>query len=112
MLIPAMLLRTFSTIQEIAKGRIITVFGCGGDRDNGKHLSWGVVAKWSDLAIITSDNPRTEEPLKIIVQVKAGVSPLEYVNIARLSWQLVLLKRGSLFRKRRRQSSCGKACGS
>lgn len=66
-----------STIKEIAEGRIITVFGCGGDRDNGKRpIMGGVAAKWSDLAIVTADNPRTEEPLQILMQIKAGISPL------------------------------------
>jgi len=66
-----------TTIKEIAERRIITVFGCGGDRDNGKRpIMGGVAAKWSDLAIVTSDNPRTEEPLQILVQIKAGISPL------------------------------------
>ena len=66
-----------TTIKEIAAGRIITVFGCGGDRDNGKRpIMGGIAAKWSDLAIVTSDNPRTEDPLQILMQVKAGISPL------------------------------------
>jgi len=66
-----------TTIKEIATGRIITVFGCGGDRDNGKRpIMGGVAAQWSDLAIVTSDNPRTEDPLQIIMQVKAGITPL------------------------------------
>jgi UDP-N-acetylmuramoyl-L-alanyl-D-glutamate--2,6-diaminopimelate ligase len=66
-----------ATIKEIAAGRIITVFGCGGDRDNGKRpIMGGIAAEWSDLAIVTSDNPRTEEPLQILKQVKAGISPL------------------------------------
>lgn len=66
-----------STIREIAEKRVITVFGCGGDRDNGKRpIMGGIAAKWSDLAIVTSDNPRTEDPAKIIGQVKAGITPL------------------------------------
>jgi UDP-N-acetylmuramoyl-L-alanyl-D-glutamate--2,6-diaminopimelate ligase len=66
-----------STIKEIAAGRIITVFGCGGDRDNGKRpIMGGAAAQWSDLAIVTSDNPRTEDPLQILMQVKAGIAPL------------------------------------
>lgn len=65
------------TIREIAEGRIITVFGCGGDRDNGKRPIMGAIAaQYSDLAIVTSDNPRTEEPLNIIMQIKAGITPL------------------------------------
>lgn len=65
------------TIKEIAEGKIITVFGCGGDRDNGKRPIMGAIAaQWSDLAIVTSDNPRTEDPLNIIMQIKAGITPL------------------------------------
>ena len=65
-----------STLQEIATGRIITVFGCGGDRDNGKRpIMGGVAIQYSDLAVVTSDNPRTEDPLRILAQVKAGIVP-------------------------------------
>jgi UDP-N-acetylmuramoyl-L-alanyl-D-glutamate--2,6-diaminopimelate ligase len=65
-----------ATLKEIATGRIITVFGCGGDRDNGKRpIMGGVAIKYSDLAVVTSDNPRTEEPAKILEQVKAGIVP-------------------------------------
>lgn len=53
---------------------IITVFGCGGDRDRGKRPLMGKAASdLSDLAIITSDNPRTEDPLEIINQIESGV---------------------------------------
>lgn len=66
-----------STLGEIATGRIITVFGCGGDRDNGKRPIMGrVAATMSALAIVTSDNPRTEDPSVIMGQVKAGITPL------------------------------------
>jgi UDP-N-acetylmuramoyl-L-alanyl-D-glutamate--2,6-diaminopimelate ligase len=66
-----------TTIREIATGRIITVFGCGGDRDNGKRPIMGAIAaKLSDLAVVTSDNPRTEEPQNIIMQIKVGITPL------------------------------------
>jgi UDP-N-acetylmuramoyl-L-alanyl-D-glutamate--2,6-diaminopimelate ligase len=65
-----------TTLREIATGRIITVFGCGGDRDKGKRPIMGAVAtKFSDLAVVTSDNPRTEEPRQILAQVKAGIVP-------------------------------------
>jgi UDP-N-acetylmuramoyl-L-alanyl-D-glutamate--2,6-diaminopimelate ligase len=67
-----------STLKEIATGRIITVFGCGGDRDNGKRPIMGkIAAEMSDLAIVTSDNPRTEDPLKILEQIKAGIAPMD-----------------------------------
>ncbi len=66
-----------TTLKEIAVGRIITVFGCGGDRDNGKRPIMGrIAATMSDLAIVTSDNPRTEEPSIILQQIKAGITPL------------------------------------
>jgi UDP-N-acetylmuramoyl-L-alanyl-D-glutamate--2,6-diaminopimelate ligase len=65
---------TLRTARDLADGRIITVFGCGGDRDKTKRLSMGRAAgKYSDLCLITSDNPRTEDPLKIIAEVEAGV---------------------------------------
>jgi len=66
-----------STLQELATGRIITVFGCGGDRDNGKRPIMGrIAAEMSDFTIVTSDNPRTEQPLEILKQIKAGITPL------------------------------------
>ena len=66
-----------ATLQELGAGRIITLFGCGGDRDNGKRPIMGRIATtMSDLAIVTSDNPRTENPLTILEQIKAGITPL------------------------------------
>jgi UDP-N-acetylmuramoyl-L-alanyl-D-glutamate--2,6-diaminopimelate ligase len=65
------------TVQDIAKGRIITVFGCGGDRDRGKRPIMGEIAgRYSYLSILTSDNPRTEQPAMIIAQVRDGITPL------------------------------------
>jgi len=67
-----------ATLKEIATGRIITLFGCGGDRDNGKRPIMGrIAASMSDLAIVTSDNPRTEDPAGILLQIKAGITPLD-----------------------------------
>jgi UDP-N-acetylmuramoyl-L-alanyl-D-glutamate--2,6-diaminopimelate ligase len=55
-------------------GKMITVFGCGGDRDRTKRPMMGEVAgKYSDLAILTSDNPRTENPLDILSEVEVGL---------------------------------------
>ncbi len=66
-----------TTLKELATGRIITLFGCGGDRDNGKRPIMGrIAASLSDLAIVTSDNPRTEEPGSILEQIRAGITPL------------------------------------
>lgn len=68
------LLNVLKTARDLTKGRIITVFGCGGDRDKTKRAPMGEVAgKHSDLAIITSDNPRTEDPLEIISQIEVGI---------------------------------------
>jgi UDP-N-acetylmuramoyl-L-alanyl-D-glutamate--2,6-diaminopimelate ligase len=65
------------TLREIATTRIITVFGCGGDRDQGKRPIMGrIAAELSDLAIVTSDNPRSEEPAAILDQIKEGITPL------------------------------------
>ncbi|QEM66987.1 UDP-N-acetylmuramoyl-L-alanyl-D-glutamate--2,6-diaminopimelate ligase [Geobacter sp. FeAm09] len=71
------LYNVLATLKEIATGRIITVFGCGGDRDPGKRPIMGkIAAEMSDLAIATSDNPRTEDPLAILAQVREGITPL------------------------------------
>ncbi len=68
------LLNTLKTARELTKGHVITVFGCGGDRDRTKRRPMGVIAgQHSDLVIITSDNPRTEDPLKIIHEIETGL---------------------------------------
>jgi len=68
------LLNTLKTARELTTGRIITVFGCGGDRDKTKRRPMGEVAgELSDVVVITSDNPRNEDPLKIISEIEAGV---------------------------------------
>jgi UDP-N-acetylmuramoyl-L-alanyl-D-glutamate--2,6-diaminopimelate ligase len=67
-----------STVQNIRKGTelVITVIGCGGDRDKTKRPVMAQVAcDWSDKVILTSDNPRTEDPQTIIQEMEAGVSP-------------------------------------
>ncbi|MFH1061622.1 MAG: UDP-N-acetylmuramoyl-L-alanyl-D-glutamate--2,6-diaminopimelate ligase [Candidatus Omnitrophota bacterium] len=62
-----------NALRELNPNRIITVFGCGGDRDKEKRFLMGRIAsKLSDFLFITNDNPRTEEPLKIIEQIKTG----------------------------------------
>ena len=68
------LLNTLKTARDLATGRIITVFGCGGDRDRTKRRPMGeVAAEYSDTVVITSDNPRNEDPQKIISEIEVGV---------------------------------------
>jgi UDP-N-acetylmuramoyl-L-alanyl-D-glutamate--2,6-diaminopimelate ligase len=65
-----------SALREITRGKLIVVFGCGGDRDRGKRKKMGMVAdEVADLAVITSDNPRSEEPSEIISEILQGFPP-------------------------------------
>lgn len=71
---PDSLRSALETAREITQGRLITVFGCGGDRDHGKRPLMGEVAgSLSDQVIVTSDNPRSEDPVKIIVEIEVGL---------------------------------------
>jgi len=71
---PGALENVLRTARELTAGRVICVFGCGGDRDRGKRPLMGRIASGlSDLAIVTSDNPRSEDPLAIIEEVLAGI---------------------------------------
>jgi UDP-N-acetylmuramoyl-L-alanyl-D-glutamate--2,6-diaminopimelate ligase len=70
-------LKNISRSSSRGNGKIITVFGCGGDRDRTKRPLMGKVAgSYSDLSILTSDNPRTEEPLAIVNEVETGLKSL------------------------------------
>jgi UDP-N-acetylmuramoyl-L-alanyl-D-glutamate--2,6-diaminopimelate ligase len=71
---PDALLKTLMTLKPLTPGRLITVFGCGGDRDTGKRPEMGLIAgNHSDLVFVTSDNPRSENPVKIVDQIEEGL---------------------------------------
>lgn len=66
--------KALSAVREFAEGKIITVFGCGGDRDRTKRPLMGqLAAKYSDVVIITSDNPRSEDPVRILKDIERGL---------------------------------------
>jgi len=71
--------RVLATLRELVPGRLVAVFGCGGDRDAGKRPLMGEIAtRFADLAIVTTDNPRGEDPADICRQVVAGLDPARY----------------------------------
>lgn len=73
---PDALYHVLQTIRELEPRQLITVFGCGGERDRTKRPLMGEVAvKMSDLVVITSDNPRGEDPYQIIEEIKSGIAP-------------------------------------
>lgn len=65
--------KAISAARAITKGRVICVFGCGGDRDHGKRPKMGAAALAADLVVVTSDNPRSEDPDAIIEQTLEGM---------------------------------------
>ncbi|MEK6567378.1 MAG: UDP-N-acetylmuramoyl-L-alanyl-D-glutamate--2,6-diaminopimelate ligase, partial [Candidatus Omnitrophota bacterium] len=76
---PDALENVLSVLRQFTKGRLRVVFGCGGERDRMKRPLMGEVAeKYSDTIIITSDNPRSEEPLAIAKEIAAGIKTKEY----------------------------------
>ena len=71
---PESLQNILQATKSYTRGRVISVFGCGGDRDKGKRPIMGEISgKIADYTIITSDNPRTEKPEDIVEQIEAGI---------------------------------------
>jgi UDP-N-acetylmuramoyl-L-alanyl-D-glutamate--2,6-diaminopimelate ligase len=71
---PDALRRALEVLRPLCRGRLITVFGCGGDRDRGKRpLMGNAVARGSDLAVVTSDNPRSESATQILADIEPGL---------------------------------------
>lgn len=79
---PDALDRALRTLRPLTRGRVIVVFGCGGDRDKGKRPIMGrIAADLADLAVATSDNPRTENPDAIIDDVEQGMGGVPHLRI-------------------------------
>jgi UDP-N-acetylmuramoyl-L-alanyl-D-glutamate--2,6-diaminopimelate ligase len=79
---PDSLERALATLRPLTRGRLVVVFGCGGDRDKGKRPIMGrIAAEGADVAVVTSDNPRTEDPAAIIDEVEQGMGATPHVRI-------------------------------
>ena len=95
------LANVLTALQGIKKGRLFTLFGCGGDRDREKRPRMATVAeKLSDYVIITSDNPRSEDPETILREIKGGFTEKRYVIIVdrreAIGHAIALLKEGDI----------------
>ncbi|CAE6697926.1 UDP-N-acetylmuramoyl-L-alanyl-D-glutamate--2,6-diaminopimelate ligase [Nitrospira defluvii] len=90
------LVRLLTAAQALRTGRIITVFGCGGDRDRTKRPKMGRAAvQYSDVVILTSDNPRTEDPAAILREVEVGVKEA-LANRGHVRYQMLADRRAAI----------------
>jgi UDP-N-acetylmuramoyl-L-alanyl-D-glutamate--2,6-diaminopimelate ligase len=76
------LARALEALRALGPGRLLCVFGCGGDRDRGKRPLMGKAAAGADLVVVTSDNPRTEDPARIIEEILPGLAGLPRIDEA------------------------------
>jgi len=94
-----------SAIKEIAPARLICVFGCGGDRDKKKRPLMGeIVARLCDLSVVTSDNPRSEDPLAIIEQILPGARQANGVEYSGRDLEAGFEKKGFVVEPDRRRA--------
>ena len=78
---PESLQNILSAVKSYTRGRVISVFGCGGDRDKGKRPLMGEISgKIADFTFITTDNPRTEEPEEIVKEIEEGNNGIKIAN--------------------------------
>ena len=83
---PDALARSLAVLRPLTRGTLITVFGCGGDRDRGKRPLMGeAAARVSDLVVLTSDNPRTENPAAILKEIEPGVRVAGMTRLGKLT---------------------------
>jgi UDP-N-acetylmuramoyl-L-alanyl-D-glutamate--2,6-diaminopimelate ligase len=79
---PDALARALAAVRPFTRGRLIVVFGAGGDRDPGKRSIMGAIAERdADIAVVTSDNPRTESPAAILDEIERGMPARKHVRI-------------------------------